>query len=116
MGYLLRVVRHMADESEISFDAELEAKELLEQTKHTKPITDCSSGDVLFEAYDSLERFAAERLILVARKLELDEDLILQMLKTNAEFANNTKRRIRDTRPRREQKQLHDSLAASGLV
>ena len=94
-------------------DDQEEARQLIQNTK--RPKTDNSSGDVLFELYDSMERFTTERIILVAKKIKLDEDILIEMLQANTEMAKQTKRRIGDGKRRRRDR-LSESLQASGLL
>lgn len=80
-----------------------------------RPKTDNSTGDVLFEMYDSMERFTTERIILISRRIQLDESVLIDILKANSELASRTRRRIGDGRPNRFAK-LGESLMESGLL
>ena len=106
------------DDDDLSEDAKYaEAKQLFDETPNA-PRTDLTRNDVFYEVYDSLERFTAERIIIIAKRLKLEESLIISIIQENQTLARRAKRRIRDgnRRPQNNNLKIHESLFASGLI
>src|SRR3990167_689827 len=89
-----------------------EARLILQSIQGSRPKTDMKSGDVFYEVYDSIERFTADRLVNICKTLNLDEELIVGILKTNMQLAARAKQRISDGR-RKRTIYIGDSLTAS---
>lgn len=72
---------------------------------------------LLFDVFDTIERHTTERLILIAKKLELSEEEIIDMLQVNKKIAESNRRNMkRNRRNNARNDQLASSLEASGLI
>jgi hypothetical protein len=110
-------------DSELAYDSDqalAEAKEILADVDTDGPIINHGTGDVLFELVESMERFTTERIVLIAKKLKLEEDLVIQIITANLELARASQRRIGDGKRRRYSRKpkshIANSLSASGLI
>ena len=103
--------------------SERDAKELIEKAPGQHK-TDLGGGDVLFDVVDSMERFALERIIIVAKEANVDEELLVAMLQANQRIAGQSRGRVassnRSGKRRHHSKPEKDlteqSLADSGLL
>mmetsp|Transcript_8060 Transcript_8060/g.33918 ORF Transcript_8060/g.33918 Transcript_8060/m.33918 type:complete len:604 (+) Transcript_8060:27-1838(+) len=105
--------------------AALQLREDLRESLLRNPVR--LTGELVCEVMDAVERFTAERLVLVANALELDEEQVVDVLQANQQIADRNKRRLErlaaagrksaaaqpPAQPVTEE--ISQSLAASGL-
>lgn len=96
------------------------AKELIQNAPAAHQ-TDRGAGDVLFDVVDSMERFALERIILVAKEVAMDEDLLVAMLQANQGIASKSRGRMgsrgtREATARRPREPSEKDLTAQSLA
>ena len=111
-----------SDEDEIEegtrdYIEEYETKRpMIEQLRHQ------AGGEVwaILEVYLGLEQMAIERLVLIARQLELNDDLFADILTANFNISEDKNRRVRritqNPRPRQSNSLLAENLKLSGLI
>ena len=60
------------------------------------PTMPTNAGRLMFDLMDTLERFTAERILLVGRHLNMSEEEIVRLLEANQQFADLNQSRVRD--------------------
>lgn len=55
-----------------------------------------NAGRLMFDMMDTLERFTAERILLIGRHLNMSEEEIVKLVDANQQFADLNHRRLRD--------------------
>ena len=90
---------------------ELERQVLKRQLVEQEPT---NMGTLVFNVYDTIEKFTAERIILIGKHLQMDEEEIVNLLQVNQKLADKNRRNIK--RSQRPREKVEKSLHLSGLM